>query len=456
MTTINRRGLLLGGLGLAAGAAALDTAGAAPAAAAPAGAEDVTGLAAHQFGAAPVARSAVPSTVVHPAINPFLRQATLYSYGHSFTAVPNGYARPDGSAYPVRVRDLVGFADVMPFGRGGTYLPDTLALALNGTRVTDKDRTWPGLTTIASSEHAHGENNNPDDHAMPRGVVMIQNYLNETGDTHMAWARTPEYLEFWKHCLRSLIAVVSSKGQKASATDVGSTVSTGHAWQTMSSPEYVKMFPGDLLFRSNQVGDWRQFRVSGDECWILVFASRGAGTSPPTSTRGLDVYVGGNKIQEIDPDGMMPLYEPVIDGWKELRLWPLAIRVAGLNAAAGTSDFKTVQVRVANRGSGWAFLSTALFPRTTPPEVFVAYEPERRNVTGWAAIDALFRAAVDQVVSEFANAHTVDLAAGWDLNTMTLPGNIHPNDPGQAYLAGRLVEAINDLVTDWRPGTAML
>ncbi|QNO37816.1 hypothetical protein H4J02_01880 [Protaetiibacter sp. SSC-01] len=448
MTTINRRGLLLGGLGVAAGAAgavALDTAAAAPA------------VAAASAGAT-VAQSAAPSSAAGRALaagsagvfNPFLRQSTLYSYGHSFTVVPSPYCTPDRGEYPLRLKELIGFADVVPFGRGATYLPDTLALALNGIRATDKDRTWPGLATIASSEHAHGVNNDPDHRSMPRGVVTIQNYLNETGDTH-PWAHTPEYVEFWSHCLRSLIAVVSSKGQKASTVDVGSTAPGGHAWQTMSSAQYVNMFPGGHLFRSNQVGDWRQFRVSGDECWILIFAALST-----TATRGLDVYVGNTKIQEIDPTGMMAPYTSVIADSAGLNLWPLAVRVTGLNAAAGTADFKTVQVRVANRGSGWGFLSTALFPRKTPPEVFVAYEPVRRNVTDWPARTAMYRAAIDQVVSEFTNVHAVDLEDGWDLEAMTLAGDIHPNDRGQVHIADRFVEAINDNVTDFTNGIAII
>jgi hypothetical protein len=451
MNGINRRGLLLGGLGglgIAAGFTALDTAPAASASVATTNAA----LAPQSSG---TTRALSTAAVGETAFNPFLRQATIYSYGHSFTAVPNAYCTPDRSEYPLRLRELIGFADVVPLGRSATFLPDTLALALNGIRATDKDRTWPGLATIASSEHALGVNNNPDHELMPRGVVTIQNYLNETGNEHASWARTPEYIEFWKHCLRSLIAVISSKGQKASTIDVGSTAVGGHAWQTMSASEYVNMFPGGLLFRSNQVGDWRQFKVTGDECWILVFAAKAT-----TATRGLDVYVGSTKVQEINPTGMMGPYTSVISGSEGLNLWPIAVRVSGLNAAAGTTGEKMVQVRVANRGSGWGFLSTALYPRTSPPEVFVAYEPERRGVTGgptpWSTVVAPYRAAVAQVVSEFANAHAVDLETGWDLDTMTRPGNIHPNDPGQAYLAGRFVAAINETITDWNGGIAIL
>ncbi len=449
MSSIDRRGLLVGGIGVAAGFAALAAdPSSASALSGAAAVSNVGGSVAPQRSEAVAARTAVTALATEPTLNPFLRQATIYSYGHSFTAVPNGYCRPEKAEYPIRLRELIGFADVVPFGRGATYLPDTLALALNGIRATDKDRTWPGLATIASSPHASNASNDPDFRLMPRGVVTIQNYLNETA---YAWALTPEYIEFWKHCLRSLIAVISSKGQRALAEDIGSTVSAGHAWQTMTVAQYVNMFPGGYLFRSNQVGDWRQFRVAGDECWILVFAAKTG-----TNTRGLDVYVGGSKIQEIDPTGMMAPYTSVIAESESLNLWPLAIRVTGLNAAAGTAEWKTVQVRVANRGSGWGFLSTALFPRKFPPEVFVAYEPVRRGVADWATKTALYRAAVDQVVSEFTNTHAVDLEAGWDLETMTIAENIHPNDRGQAHIADRFVDAINGTITGWGGGTAVL
>lgn len=450
MSGFNRRELLIGGIGAAAGAAALHG-NVSAAAAAPAAPTMATALASQRSGAGTV-RSAVAAATGEAAFNPFLRQATIYSYGHSFTSVPNDYCSPLNAEYPLRLREVVGFHDVVPFGRGATFLPDTLALALNGIRATDKDRTWPGLATIASSLNAHGVANSPDAPLMPRGVVTIQNYLNEMGNEH-TWAHTSEYVEFWKHCLRSLIAVVSSKGQKASAEDVGSTVGGGHVWQTMTTSQYVNMFPGGQLFRSNQVGDWRQFRVSGDECWILIFAAKA-----DTATRGLDVYVNGAKIQEINPTGMMAPYTSVIAESATLNLWPLAIRVTGLNAAAGTTDFKTVQVRIANRGSGWGFLSTALFPRKAPPEVFVAYEPVRRGVSApdWTTRTTLYRAAIDQVVSEFTNVHAVDLEAGWELEQMTRGGDIHPNDRGQAHIADRFVERINAVITGWSGGTALL
>lgn len=446
MDTINRRGLLVGGLGVAAGLAALDLS-AAPAAALP----QAPGAAGTPLAAnAPTAprKAALGAGTGETMFNPYLRQATIYSYGHSFTAVPNGYCRPEKAEYPIRLRELIGFSDVMPFGRGGTFLPDTLALALNGVRATDKSRTWPGLASLALSHQAETAANDPDGRLMPRGVVTIQNYLNEGGH---AWALTPEYIEFWTHCLRSLIAVISSKGQIAHTTDVGTTASGSPAWQTMTVTQYTNMFPGNHLFRSNQVGDWRQFRVKGDECWILIFAAKST-----TATRGLDVYVGGTKVKEINPTGMMAEYTSVISGSESLNLWPLAVRVSGLDAAAGTSGWKTVQVRIASRGSGWGFVSSALVPRVHPPEVFVAYEPERRGVADWPTRMAPYRAAVDQVVSEFAHAHAVDLETGWDLDAFNIAGNIHPNDRGQAFMADRFAAAINATITDWGGGTAVL
>ena len=382
--------------------------------------------------------------------NEFLRQASLYSYGHSFTTVPNSYCRPNAGEHSLRLKSLLGFADVTPNGRGATYLPDTMALALNGVRATDKSRTWPGLTTIASSDNAHGVANGPDYRDMPRGVVLIQNYLNETA---YPWALTPEYLEFWKRCLRTLIATTGSKGQKSSTGAIGTTAAGGvHAWADMvATTLYSNLFPDKLLFRSNQAGDYREFRVDGDDIWILTAAGR-----PSSSSRQLDVYVNGVKIKSLTPAGMMAQdYVPVIAESEAANLWPVALKVSGLNAAAGTTGFKTVRVQVAPT-TGWAYLSGALFPRKSPPPVFVAYEPVRRGVSDWEAKDALYRAAVNEVVAEFPQASIADLSQGWDLETMNLAGDIHPNDRGQAKITDSYAKAINETITGWTPGIAVL
>ena len=374
--------------------------------------------------------------------NEFLRQASLYSYGHSFTTVPNGYCRPNAGEHPLRLKSLLGFADVTPNGRSATYLPDTLALAMNGVRATDKDRTWPGLSTIASTPNAHGTSNGPDFREMPRGVVTIQNYLNETA---YPWALTPEYIEFWKRCLRSLIAVTASKGQKTDST-------TRSAGWTAVTGMYANLVPGGILYRSSTVGDYQRFRVSGDEIWIIVMASKPS-SSP---SRAMTVHVGANQVASINPAGLMSNdYTSVITESETAVLWPVAVKVTGLNAAAATTDFKTVEVRVAGT-TGWCYGATALFPRKSAPEVFVAYEPVRRGVSDWEAKDALYRAAVNEVVAEFPQANIADLSQGWNLETMNLAGDIHPNDRGQAKITDSYAKAINETITGWTPGIAVL
>lgn len=379
--------------------------------------------------------------------NPYLGQASLYSYGHSFTSVPNNYCRPNYAEHPLRLRELLGFADVLAYGRGGTPLPDTLANALNNSRVTDKNRNWPGLDTIASSPNAETGPNDPDERTMPRGVVTIQNYINEIGLGYTS----PAFIEFWKQCLRSLIAVVSGKAQRAWSTDISGT------WNESPSAQLQELFPkgqlpAGLLTRSATAGDWRQFRVRGDSCWVFTLATKGTVTSGD-----IGVYVGSTKVQTISPQGECPSeWESVIEASSGAVGWPVAYKVTGLNAAAGTAGWKTVRLRV--EASEATYLSVVLVERLQPPEVFVAYEPKRKDTAPatWATENAKYKAAVDQVVAEFTNAHIADLDVGWDNNTMTPNGNFHPNDRGQAQIAANYVAAINAEITDWNPGAAVL
>ena len=379
--------------------------------------------------------------------NPYLGQASLYSYGHSFTSVPNNYCRPNAAEHPLRLKEMIGFTEVLAYGRGGTPLPDTLANAMNNSRVTDKNRNWPGLDTITSSPNAENGSNDPDERTMPRGVVTIQNYTNEIGLGYTS----PEFIEFWKQCLRSLIAVVSGKAQRAWSTDISGT------WNEAPSETIQALFPkgqlpAGLLTRSSTVGDYRQFRVRGDSCWVFTLATKGS-----VSGGDIGVYVDGTKIQTISPKGKVPSeWASVIEASAGLGGWPVAYKVTGLNAAAGTSGWKTVRLRVEN--SELTYLSAVLVERLQPPEVFVAYEPTRKDTAPatWATENAKYKAAIDQVVAEFANAHVVDLDVGWDNNTMTPNGNFHPNDRGQAQIAANYVAAINAEITDWNPGTAVL
>lgn len=382
--------------------------------------------------------------------NTYLRQASLWSYGHSFTSVPNNYCRPNAGEHPLRIKDRIGFVEVKPFGRGNTPLPDTLANALNNSRVTDLNRNWPGLDTIASTGGAEVEANLPDDRLMPRGIVTIENYINEIG----LGLTSPAYITFWQHCLRTLIATIGGKAQRAFGTAIGPVT---NSWNEAPSTPLQNLFPkGQLpagaLARTNQIGNYREYRVRGDYCWVFVLATRAAVPSGP-----IDVYVGATKVQTLTPQGMFPAdYTSVITESEAVGGWPIAIKVTGLNAAAGTTSWKTIQLRATT--TTLTYMSVVLVNREQPPEVLVAYEPTRKDTAPatWATENAKYKAAIDTVVSEFPNANVVNLDNGWDNTIMTPSGNFHPNDRGQAKLADNYVEAINETNTAWKTGTAVL
>jgi lysophospholipase L1-like esterase len=96
----------------------------------------------------------------------------------------------------------------------------------------------------------------------------------------------------------------------------------------------------------------------------------------------------------------------------------------------------------------------ALVPvnRVSPPAVILTKPPLPTNAT-WAkpTLLAALHANVDTIAAEFPEAvRVVDLSAGWNPATMLGSDGLHPNDLGEAFVAGKYMTALAAITA--RPG----
>lgn len=378
----------------------------------------------------------------------FVRGARLWSYGHSYTKVPSNYTTPNAGEHPLILKRELGFAEVFANGRGGTPLIDTFSLMLSATWDPDApSRQWPGAVAQAygSATRAGVDGLN-----QPRGVVILENYMNEAP---YASTSTDEFIAYWGKQLRSALALLSGRVQHS-----GSSGEVGTGWATVAG-EDTEMYPASRLRRSSVVGDYMLYKAWGDEIWIVGHASIGGAYG----SGKLDVFVGetgSNLVTTIDVGGIRPAYDSRVRPGNSSRS-PLAFKVTGLNAAAGTTGEKIIRVQVKENTN--TFQSIAINPREQPPQIIVAKEPPKKAGSEGAALfavsDPKFRAQIDTVCAEFPNVHVVDLAPGWDNDTMVSSfdtAGFHPNDLGQRHIADKYLAAIESTITGPMPGVLVI
>ncbi|MCA9325526.1 hypothetical protein KDA23_05700, partial [Candidatus Saccharibacteria bacterium] len=174
---------------------------------------------------------------------------------------------------------------------------------------------------------------------------------------------------------------------------------------------------------------------------------------------GVDFICNGSTVGSFAGNGLKPSYTDPIFGSDQNITFQL-VKVTGLTAAAGTSGAKTL--RIANSGGGNIFVSGIVVPSATPPRVFVAKEPPRGSPpeAQWTSAHAWYDSEIATIVSEFDNAHLVDLQTDFDstmyVDSATDGQGIHPNDKGHWFIANKFTESINTNITDWDEGIVSL
>lgn len=358
-----------------------------------------------------------------------LEGVPLFVYGHSWTMMPNPYTTPHTGEYQSRLAKRLQLGSVSSFGRSGAYMVD-MACAVQAPVFAGSDRRFiPGS----------------------RGIVTLQCLINDLA-AGGADPADPANLEFYKLALRTFLAAVSAAELKDA--DAGTYTGT---WTTAGA-SLGQWYPAGKLRYTRTPGATASWTVTGDTAWVntsAAKASTGANNAGNWTAR-----VNGKVVGSFYPRGLMPeiLTTAVRGAWGDA---PVAVKLTGLNTAAGTSGAKTVTITVDEPRD--TFLSGVLVPSKTPPRVFVALEaprnPAASGLETWNTWEPVYRQAIIDVCAEFPNAATVDLAPGWE-NPAFIgsrdAAKAHPNDLGMAHIAGRFEEVIRATITAPDPGVLSL
>lgn len=346
-----------------------------------------------------------------------LEGVKLFSYGHSYTSAPNPHCTSNGGEQGYLVGRRIQASESLLRGRSGTPAQDTFCMAL-APEYNDASgiiRNWvPGS----------------------RGVVMLQNYMNEMGRTDGSGAN-PKFRDQWKRAMRGLLALFSSQ----SIITAGNATRTG-TWTKHNSANNVEGWYGADCYFSNVVGSEMSFTVPGDEVWVIASA-----TAESQTIGEFQVRVGSTVLSTIAANGINAEYESTVVTRNTGR-YPCAFKITGLDAAAGTTGSKTVTVRTTTAAN--VFINGVMIPSQNPPHIFVAKEPTRNPAapgnSTYVGNRAWYDANIASLVAEFNNAHLVDLDVGWNYNTMVssldMVAKHHPNDLGMRHFASRYVESM--------------
>lgn len=358
------------------------------------------------------------------APNPYIEGVNLYSIGHSFTNFPYNHSSfPYTSGHALRIRERLRLGDFYHHGRGGTWSTDMLARLLSPAYDGGS-----GLWTPSS-----------------KGIVLIENYLNEIGYTSAGDTLTRNMIA---NSIRGEIAVANSKTFITFAENSGTT----GTWNTSASNYTVKGMGGVMRVNPSSDAGTVDFTIAqGDEVWVACAISTSA-----QSITAWTASCNGNNLLTFDGNGLKAEYDDAVLG-TNLTLTTRLVKVTGLNSAAGTTGSKTL--RITGVSGGNTIISGVVVPNlVNPPRVFLSIEPPRGNPEITTSVDnqAYFASLMNTIAGEFTNVHVVNHRTDWDTTTMLTSDDLHPNDKGQSKLADNYVVAINSNITSWDAGVASL
>lgn len=359
--------------------------------------------------------------------NKFVEGAPLYSMGHSYTMYPYPYSTPYTGEYFVRIKNRLKLGDVWAGGRSGLIAVDNFARMISSNYDSNTGKWTPNR----------------------HGIGLIQNTLND-----ILFSVDPTnaiYRQMWADTLRGQVAVM----QSSSILGYADRTANAGTWILDSTSPGLKGFNA-ATYLSSTINSTVNFSVSGDSVWVIGIASAAADVTLGT----LSVICNGATVATFNGTNKKTQYIDKIYGSNQTYT-PYPFKVTGLNAAAGTSGTKTIQIKSDASGVVVGF-SGVIIPMANPPLVLLAKEPPVLDA-GYAAIYdaniAYYNAMTDTIASEFPSCFSVDLATNYDPTTMThstLGGAIHPNDKGHSSIADNFVDAINAHVTTWQDGILVL
>lgn len=343
-----------------------------------------------------------------------LSGATLTIYGHSYTPAPGFYCTP-GKEWPTVLAGRFGMNQVN-WGESGARMIET-AVAAIGTK-------FPGSTNTANRSYVAGT----------PGVVVIESEQNDV----ILGPFTAAAQSGFTHALRALIATVCA-GQRIES----STATAVGTWTTFASPQASN---GDMRYSSTASASMEFLNVSAPtgKVYVLTIANSGA-----TDAGVFDVLVDGVS-QGIAYAGSSQS-AAFTSGAAGSTAYTFGPAVVSVNVPkSGTHSVKVVKTDATAQP---IWVDALLVPSLTPPEVVICldppinYPPALQSVaSNWSTYSPVYNPLVKSVVAEFGrNVSWVDLAPGWNSNTMAATNDanhFHPNDAGMALIESNVRPAV--------------
>ena len=362
--------------------------------------------------------------------NKFVEGVPLYSMGHSYTMYPYPYATKYTGEYYARVKERLSLGALWAKGRSATFAIDNFGRMLSAT-YDGGSGTW--------TPNAYG-------------ICVIQNTMNELGS---GLSSDSVFRGMWEHGIRSQVQLMRSKTivSAADMTEVG-------AWTNLNTNTFGAVKGYNLVARfSNASGASLSTVVTGDECSVVGYIN-----TATYAAQDIEVLVNGTVRASFTCKGAKHATQVDAVTQTAEAMTPVAFRVKGLNAWAGTSGNKTVLVRRKTGASAEnIFITAVLVPREAPPMIFLVKEPPRAGAGAgtYTANIAYYNSRLDAIASEYDNVFTVDFAPGWDNTKMigsldVAGGSFHPNDIGHSLMADHLTAAINTRINTWVNGVVVL
>lgn len=351
--------------------------------------------------------------------NVYVEGVPLYNFGHSYTMYPYPYSTKLTGEYYLKVARRLKLGDVYPLGRSATIAIDNFGRLLSSKYDGGKAYWTPGS----------------------KGIVLIQNTMNELGSSSAADAT---FRNMWKMGIMGEIALASS----AQTKDFTQASLSSGTWQKHNNAEAKKGMNGVTYF-SSTASAYVEWTFSGTEVFFVAPISKTA-----YAVGAWNVTVDGTtKISSTNTTGMKMDYTDAVTGVNE-NYTPGIWRITGLSNTSHTLRF--------NRESGNAFVNGIIIPAPNPPLIIIGKEPTRGGSAAaiYTANIGWYNSEIDNFVASFSNVYSVDLAVGWDNNTMVgsldTGSNFHPNDIGHSLIADHFTRRINELVTTWTDGVVIL
>ena len=353
--------------------------------------------------------------------------ATIYSYGHSYTMMPNPYvSRRFFDEYQLDLGRRLQSGPVISRGRSSFSSLDTASAIIAPVFARSTTARWQ----IGA-----------------QGIVLLETMMM---DASSQVGGSTDYLNAYETALRLTLGVFGARSFLHA--DVGARV--GRGWAVRA---YDRLENG-RTWSTSTYGDKISFTITGgDTVHISTLCTDAAALIQGTlqaDCNGVNLgYFGRGADRGTNTCNRGASY-PTINGG--INRWsPGGWRIGGLNAAAGTSGTMTLTLRKVDKSAAPVWIQGVYLPAGAAPPVFVAKEPprnpgavnQRANVAFYANQGA-YRRLIDSVCEEYSQAFSVDLAPRWNNTTMvsTLDRNhkTHPNTLGMRCIAGNFQGAINN------------